>query len=91
MVAIFGLQMEAIKQYLIQIRSLRPLLSSTTLDSRINSGFTNTLTFWLRDASTSLTFNNFTFCDLCRLQHKQIGFYNRDEMCLQRGTDWAFK
>ena len=20
-----------------------------------------------------------------------IGFYNRDEKCLQRGTDWAFK
>jgi hypothetical protein len=28
---------------------------------------------------------------LCRLQHKLIGFYNRDEKCLQRGTDWAFK
>jgi hypothetical protein len=25
------------------------------------------------------------------LLHKQIGFYNRDEKCLQRGTDWAFK
>jgi hypothetical protein len=25
------------------------------------------------------------------LQHKLIGFYNRDEKCLQRGTDWAFK
>jgi hypothetical protein len=23
--------------------------------------------------------------------HKLIGFYNRDEKCLQRGTDWAFK
>jgi len=20
-----------------------------------------------------------------------IGFYNRDEKCLQRGTDWVFK
>jgi hypothetical protein len=28
---------------------------------------------------------------LCHLQHKLIGFYNRDEECLQRGTDWAFK
>jgi hypothetical protein len=27
---------------------------------------------------------------LCHLQHKLIGFYNRDEKCLQRGTDWAF-
>ena len=29
--------------------------------------------------------------DLCHLHHKLIGFYNRDEKCLQRGTDWAFK
>jgi hypothetical protein len=29
--------------------------------------------------------------DLCHLQHKLIGFYNRDEKCLQCGTDWAFK
>jgi hypothetical protein len=53
-----------------------------------------------------LTFINFTLCphciyvfcvyhrtnsDLCHLQHKLIGFYNRDEKCLQRGTDWVFK
>jgi len=62
--------------------------------------------YWLRDAPTSLTFNNRTLCphcvyvfgiylrtnsDLCHLQHKLIGFYNRDEKCLQRGTDWVFK
>jgi hypothetical protein len=29
--------------------------------------------------------------DLCHLQHKLIGFYNREEKCLQRGTDWTFK
>jgi hypothetical protein len=29
--------------------------------------------------------------DLCNLQHKLIDFYNRDEKCLQRGTDWVFK
>ena len=29
--------------------------------------------------------------DLCHLQYKLIGFYNRDEKCLQRGTDWDFK
>jgi len=29
--------------------------------------------------------------DLCHLQHKLIGFYNRDEKCLLRGTDWIFK
>jgi len=32
-----------------------------------------------------------TKSDLCHLQHKQIGFYNRDEKFLQRGTDWVFK
>jgi hypothetical protein len=29
--------------------------------------------------------------DLCHLQHKLIGFYSRDEKCLQRGTAWVFK
>jgi len=61
---------------------------------------------WLRDGPTSLTFKNFTlfphciyvFCiylrtksDLCHLQHELVGFYNRDEECLQRGTNWVFK
>ena len=32
-----------------------------------------------------------TNSDLCHLQHKVIGFYNPDEKCLQRGTDWVFK
>jgi hypothetical protein len=32
-----------------------------------------------------------TISDFCHLQHKLIGFYNRDEKCLQRGTDWVFK
>jgi hypothetical protein len=32
-----------------------------------------------------------TNSDLCHLQLKLIGFYNRDEMCLQSGTDWVFK
>jgi len=62
--------------------------------------------YWLSDAPTGLTFNNCTLCphciyvfciylrtnsDLCHLQHKLIDFYNRDEKCLQRGTDWVFK
>jgi len=29
--------------------------------------------------------------DLRHLQHKLIGFYNRDEKCLLRGTNWVFK
>jgi len=32
-----------------------------------------------------------TNSDLCHLQHKLICFYNRDEKCLQRGTDWVCK
>ena len=32
-----------------------------------------------------------TNSDLCHLQHKLIGFCSRNEKCLQRGTDWAFK
>ena len=28
---------------------------------------------------------------LVSLQHKLIGFYNRDEKCLLRGTNWVFK
>jgi penicillin-binding protein-related factor A (putative recombinase) len=27
--------------------------------------------------------------DLCHLHKKLIGFYNRDEKCLQRGTHWV--
>jgi hypothetical protein len=57
-------------------------------------------------APAGLRLNNSTLCphciyvlciylrtnsDLCHLQHKLIGFYNRDEKCLQRGTDWGFK
>jgi hypothetical protein len=49
-------------------------------------------------------FNNCTLCPhciyvfciyfrtnkaLCHLHKEQIGVYNRDEKCLQRGTDWA--
>ena len=29
--------------------------------------------------------------DLCHLQHKLVGFYNRDEKCLLRGTNCVFK
>jgi hypothetical protein len=36
-------------------------------------------------------FLNKAVCSLCHLQLKLIGFYNRDEKCLQSGTDWVFK
>jgi hypothetical protein len=32
-----------------------------------------------------------TNSDLCHLHHKLTGFYNRDEKCLLRGTNWVFK
>jgi hypothetical protein len=32
-----------------------------------------------------------TNSDLCHLHHNLIGFYNRDEKCLLRGTNWVFK
>jgi len=32
-----------------------------------------------------------TNSDLYHLQHKLIGFYNRFEKYLQRGTNWVFK
>jgi hypothetical protein len=61
---------------------------------------------WLRDAPTILTFNIYALCphsiyvfciylktnsDLYHLHHKLIGFYNLDEKCLLRGTNWVFK
>jgi hypothetical protein len=64
--------------------------------------FQSLLVTW---CTNSLTFNNYTLCphciyvfciylrtnsDFCHLQHKLIGFYNRDLKFLQRGTDWAF-
>ena len=32
-----------------------------------------------------------TNSDLCHVHHKLIGFYDRDEKCLQRSTHWVFK
>jgi hypothetical protein len=32
-----------------------------------------------------------TNSDFCPISHKQFGFYNRDEKCLLRGTNWVFK
>ena len=65
-----------------------------------------TLTLPVTWCTNSLTFKNCTlyphciyvFCiylrtnsDLCHLHPKLIGFYNRDERCLLRGTNWVFK
>jgi hypothetical protein len=32
-----------------------------------------------------------TDSNFCPVKHELIGFYNGDEKCLQRGTDWVFK
>jgi len=32
-----------------------------------------------------------TNSDYFPIQHKLTGFYNRDVVCLLRGTDWVFK
>ena len=62
--------------------------------------------YCLRDAITGLTFNNcrlcphciYVFCaylrtnsDLWYIHQKLVGFYNRDEKCLQHGTDLVVK
>ena len=53
--------------------------------------------YWLRDAPTSFNIQELYalptlhFCVLRHLHHKLIGFYNRDEKCLLRGTDRVFK
>jgi len=69
-------------------------------------GYLTIYSLLLTWCTNSLTFNNCALCphciygfciylrtnrDLCHLQPKLIGFYNRDEKCLQRGTDWVFK
>ena len=73
---------------------------------RVRTKATEFFFYWSRDAPTGLTFNNCTLCphciyvfciylrtnsDLCHLQPKLNGFYNRVEKYLQRGTDWVFK
>ena len=76
-------------------------------DNLYHSVSTVTILRWrVTWCTNSLTFNNRRFCphciyvfciylrtnsDLCHLQHRQIGFYNRDETCLLRGTYWVFK
>ena len=87
-------------------RSQNHALDSTSLIRRCYTCIQQFKAYWSRDAPTSLTFNNCTLCThcfcvfciylrtnsgLCHLQHKLIGFYNRDEKCLQRSTDWVFK
>jgi len=46
--------------------------------------------FTAKQTATSATYS-IENRDFCSIKHKLIGFYNRDEKCLQRGTDWVFK
>jgi hypothetical protein len=54
-------------------------------------GCTNKLSILTTVRSAHTVFMCFVNSNLCHVQHKLIGFYNRDEKCLQRGTDWVFK
>jgi len=47
--------------------------------------------YYCHRVATQLQLRNISNSGLCHLHHKLIGFYNRDEKCLQRGTDWAVK
>jgi hypothetical protein len=75
-------------------------------DIKYNVYFIKPFKAYLLRAPKGLTFKNCTFCphciyvffiyfrtnsDFCLIYHKLIGFYNRDEKCLLRGTDWIFK
>jgi len=44
---------------------------------------------WAKDLSAPQYLR--TNSDLYHVHHKLIGFYKRDEKCLQRGTNWVFK
>ena len=81
-----------------------PFLNISTRWKKVVSlTFYSLLVTW---CTNSLIFNNCTFrphciyvfyiylrtnSDLCHLQHKLVGFYNRDEKCLLCGMDWVFK
>jgi hypothetical protein len=47
----------------------------------------------VREGSQQLFYHRIFLVDSAHLalQHKVIGFYNRDGKCLQRGMDWGFK
>ena len=77
-----------------------------TKKNRLQKGYLSFKSLLVTWCTNSLTFNNSTLCphciyvfciylrtnsDLCHLHHKLIGFYNRDEKCLLRGTNWIFK
>ena len=102
----FGLPCEFQKRNVRNSTSSFFLVKTIPLITNKNFGLDNN--FWrpvVTISTTSLTFNNCTFCphciylfciylrtnsDLCHLQHKLTGFCNPDGVCLLRGTDWLF-
>ena len=60
------------------------VLPSTTVDST-HTVFMCFVFIWEQTAICA------TYSDLCLLYPKLIGFYNLDEKCLLRGTNWIFK
>jgi hypothetical protein len=89
-----------------QFSVVLPLRRSTDRKSSFFLSFQPFKAYWLSDAPAGLKFSNFTLCqhciyvfciylrtnsDFCFIQNKLIGFYNRKEKCLQRGTAWDFK
>ena len=89
--------------HIFHVSGLRVKLLNRTAWFETSFNFQSLLVTW---CTNSLTFKDCTLCphciyvfcifrrtnsDLCHLQHKLIAFYNPDEKCLQRGTDWVFK
>ena len=74
----------------------------TYVTNRINllnsTGYVMHQQFNIQQLYVLPTHSIYVFCiylrtksDLCHLHHKLIGFYNREEKCLQRGMNWVFK
>jgi hypothetical protein len=66
-----------------------------TFQSLLVTGCTNKLNILTIVRSAHTVFMCFVFVweqtATCTIYIKKIGFYNRDEKCLQRGTFWIFK
>ena len=79
---------------IIEVHSVYSAVRSGSLNKAVCASSLNVnIATTVRSAHTIYVFCIYlrTNSDLCHLQHKLIGFYNRDEKCLQRGTDWVFK
>jgi hypothetical protein len=80
--------------WLVLITEMKYLLRGT--DWLIRSAYNCIYSIWY--LSHRYVYHIYVFCihlrtksDLRHLHHKLIGSYNRDEKCLQRGTDWIIR